>query len=94
MLECKSTSMVWKTADKTAPQKFKEKPFAGKVLATIIWDAKCFLPLEYCPQDSTVTSASYFDTWMCLQKAIKSKHTDLLRRKVILLHDKATSHSA
>ncbi len=54
--------MVWKTIDKTVPQKFKEKPFAGKVLATIFWDYKGVLLVEYCPKDSTVTSASYFDT--------------------------------
>ncbi len=38
--EGKSTSMAKKTADKTAPWKFKEKVITVKVLATIFWDHK------------------------------------------------------
>ncbi len=56
--ECKSTSMAWKTTDKTASQKFKEKTSVDKVLATIFWDHKGVLLLEYWPKGSTVTSAS------------------------------------
>ncbi len=48
MLECESISMVWKMTDKTVPQMFKEKPSTGKVLATIFWDHKGVLALEYC----------------------------------------------
>ncbi len=60
---------------------------------TIFWDHKGVL-LEYCPKDSTGTSASYFDTLIPLQKAIESKCPGLLKWKVILLHDNATLHSA
>ncbi len=72
MPECKSVSI--------APQKFKQKTFAGKVLAIIFWDHKGVL-LEYCTKGSIVTSASYFDTLIRLQKAIKSKRTSLLSKK-------------
>ncbi len=48
MPECKSTSMMWKTADEAVLRKFKEKPSAGKVLTTIFWDLKGVLLLEYC----------------------------------------------
>ncbi len=64
-------------ADKTALQKFEEKPSAGKVLATIFWDHKGVL-LEYCSKGSTMISALYFNTLIRLQKAIKSKHPGLL----------------
>ncbi len=86
--------MVWKTAGKSAPQKFKEKSSADKVLATIFWDHKVVLPLKYRPKGSNVTSASYFDTLIRLQKAITSKQPGLLKRKVILLHNNATPYSA
>ncbi len=35
-LECKSVSVVWKTAYKTAPLKFKEKLSVGTVLASVV----------------------------------------------------------
>ncbi len=81
-------------SDKTAPQKFKEKPSAGKVLATIFWDYKGVLLLKYCSKGSTVTSELYFDTLIRLQTRIKSKCPGLSKQKVILLHDNATPHSA
>ncbi len=75
-------------------RKSLKKPSAGKVLTTIFWGHKGVLLLEYCRKGSTVTSASYSDTFIRLQKAIKSKWPDLLNRKVILLHENATPHSA
>ncbi len=81
-------------ADKTAPQKFEEKQSRGKVLAAIFWDHNVVLLLEYSPKDFTATSASYFDTSIHLQKAIKSKRVGLLKRKVVVLHGNATPHSA
>ncbi len=72
-LKCKSVSMAWKTADETVPRKFKKKPSADKVLLAIFWDHQGVLQLEYCLKGSTVTSTSYFDTLICLQKAIQSK---------------------
>ncbi len=94
MSECKSVSMMWKIADKIALWKFKEKLSTGKVLATIFWDHNGVLLLKYCPASSTVTSVSNFDTLIFSQKTIKSKHPGLLKRKVILLHDNTTPHSA
>ncbi len=93
MIECQNASMAEKIVDTIALQKFKEKPLVGKVLATIFWDHKGVLQLEYFPKGSTVTSASYFDTLIRLQKTVKSKHPGLLKRKVILLHDNSTLHS-
>ncbi len=85
--------MVWEVVNKTALWRIKEKLSAGKVLAIIFWDRKGILLLEYCSKGSIVTSASYFDTSIRLQKAIKSKRLGLLKQKVILLHDNPTPHS-
>ncbi len=41
-LEWESASVVCKMADETALQKFKEKPFAGKLLVTISATIKVF----------------------------------------------------
>ncbi len=81
-------------ANETVLGKFKEKQSAGKVLAIIFWDCKGILLLKYCLKRSAVTFASYFDTLIRSQKAVKSKHPCLLKQKVIHLHDNATPHSA
>ncbi len=47
-------------------------------------ETSIILLLEYYPKGSTVTSASYFNTLIHLQKAIKGKHSDLLKWKVNL----------
>ncbi len=86
--------MTWKTADKTVPWKFKEKPSAVKALTTIFWDHKGVLLFKYCLKSSTVTSALYFYALIHLQKGIKCERPNLLKRKVILQHDNATLHWA
>lgn len=80
--EMKRASMVWKTADENAPQKFKEKPSAGKMLATVFWDCHGIIHLKYCPKGTTITAASYFDTLMQFWNAIKQKQPGLLSQKV------------
>ncbi len=71
--------MVWKMADETASQKFKEKLSVDNVLATIFWYHKGVLLLKNCVKRSTETSASYFDTLIHLQNAIKTKRPGLLK---------------
>lgn len=92
--ETKRASMVWKTVDEPAPKKFKEQPSAGKVMVTVFWDTKGIIMVEYMPQGSTITAASYFDTLMRLRKAIKEKRRGKLSKKIVLLHDNARPHSA
>ncbi len=60
--------MAWKTLYETVLRKFKEKSSVGKVLAIIFRGHKSVLLLQYCPKGSPVTSASYFDTLIRLQK--------------------------
>ena len=36
--------------------KFKTQTSAGKVMATVFWDAKCVVMLDFLPKRSTITS--------------------------------------
>lgn len=92
--ETKARSMVWKKKDQPAPKKFKQQASAGKVMATVFWDRKGIIWIEYCPRGCTINGAEYFDTLMRLRKAIKSRRPGLLSKKVILLHDNAPAHSS
>ena len=41
------------------PKKFKTQPSAGKVMATVFWDAKGVIMLDFLPKRSTITGVYY-----------------------------------
>ena len=41
------------------PKKFKTQPSAGKVMATVFWDAQGVILLDFLAQKSTITGAYY-----------------------------------
>ena len=41
------------------PKKFKTQPSAGKVMATVFWDAQGVIMLDFLAKKSTITGASY-----------------------------------
>jgi [histone H3]-lysine36 N-dimethyltransferase SETMAR len=92
--ESKQASMQWKHKDSPTPTKFKVVPSAGKVMATMFWDMKGLLLVEYQEHGRTVTAASYCSLLERLKAAIKNKRPGLLTRGVLLLHDNARPHTA
>jgi histone-lysine N-methyltransferase SETMAR len=92
--ESKQASMQWKHKDSPTPTKFKVVPSAGKVMATMFWDMKGVLLVEYQEHGRTVTAASYCSLLERLKAAIKNKRPGLLTRGVLLLHDNARPHTA
>ena len=43
------------------PKKFKTQPSSGKVMATVFWDAKGVIMLDFLPKRSTITGMYYAD---------------------------------
>ena len=41
------------------PKKFKTQPFAGKVMATVFWDAQGIIMLDFLAKKSTITGEYY-----------------------------------
>ena len=52
-------SMQWKHKTSPTPKKFTVEKFAGKVMATVFWDEKGLLLLEFMPQKTTITGQTY-----------------------------------
>ncbi len=69
----KQACVQWKKKDETVPRKFKSLISAYKVKATVFWEQEDILLIEYLLQGSIVTSASYFNTILCLYNAIKDE---------------------
>ena len=53
--ENKAQSRQWVGPGSPKPKKFKTQPSAGKVMATVFWDAKGVIMLDFLPKRSTIT---------------------------------------
>jgi hypothetical protein len=63
-------------------------------MATVFWDHKGVLLVDFLTKGDTVNADRYCDTLSRLREAIHRKRPGLLRTGVILLHDNARPHSA
>lgn len=91
--ESKQESMQWHKKGAEPPKKFKVTPSAGKLMATVFWDSKGILMIEYTEKGHSITAASYANTLRNLKKAIKEKRRGKLTAGVLLLHDNAPVHT-
>lgn len=92
--ESKRQSMQWVPKGGRPPKKCKTVFSACKVLATVFWDYRGILLIDYLDKGKTINAEYYCGILDRLQKAIKNKRPGLLSRKVFLIHDNARPHSA
>lgn len=92
--ESKQQSMEWRHSFSPKKRKFKVKQSARKIMATVFWDRKGVLLIEFMPTGTTINSASYCETLEKLRKAIKNRRPGMLTKGVRLLHDNARPHVA
>ncbi|XP_045451016.1 histone-lysine N-methyltransferase SETMAR-like [Melitaea cinxia] len=93
--ETKQQSMTWKRASSPTPKKFKVSSSAGKVMASVFWDAQGIIMVEYLEKGATITSSYYADQIRDqLREAIKEKRRGKLRTGVLFHQDNAPAHKA
>jgi hypothetical protein len=82
------------TKEESKPKKFK-KASARKLMATVFWDRKGVLMVEFMQQGTTITSEVYCETLKsCVGPAIQNKRRGMLTYSVVLLHESARPHTA
>ena len=91
--ENKAKSRQWVGPGSTRPKKFKTKPSAGKVMATVFWDAKGVIMLDFLPKRSTITGVYYANVLDQLRTAIREKRRGKLSKGVLLQQDNARVHT-
>jgi [histone H3]-lysine36 N-dimethyltransferase SETMAR len=92
--ETKQDSKQWTKKSESAPVKAKVVPSAGKVMATVFWDSKGILLIDYLQKGSTITGVYYASLLDQLDDAIRSKRPGLQRKSVLFLQDNAPAHKA
>lgn len=93
--ETKRASMQWKHVTSPSPRKFRVQRSAGKVMATVFWDVKGVLLLDFLERNHTITGQHYSDQLEeQLHPSIRSKRRGLLSKGVLLQHDNARAHTA
>ena len=73
-------------------KKFKTQPSAGKVMSTVVWDAKGVM-LDILPKRSTITGVYYANLLDQLRTAIREKRRGKLSKGVLLQQDNARVHT-
>ncbi|CAJ0966195.1 unnamed protein product, partial [Ranitomeya imitator] len=92
--ETKQQSMTWKRADEPMPKKFKVSSSAGKVMASVFWDAEGIIMVDYLEKGATITGSYYAEQIRRLREAIKEKRRGKLRAGVLFHQDNALAHKA
>lgn len=90
--ETKQQSRQWRHPESPKPKKFKQTLSAGKVMATVFWDRKGVLLIEFMPRGTTINSESYCETLKKLRRAIQNRRRGRLTKGVRLHHDNARPH--
>lgn len=87
--EFKQQSKQWKRSDEPTPKKAKTILSAGKVMASVFWDSRGVIMVDYLPKGQTINSAYYCTLLRRLRETIKEKRPGLLRKKVLFHQNNA-----
>jgi len=63
-------------------------------MATVFWDRKGVLLIEFMEPGTTITSETYCESMKKLRRANENKRRGMLTSGVVLLHDNAHPHTA
>ena len=82
--ENKAQSRQWVWPGSPRPKKFKTQPSAGKVMATVFWDAQGVIMFDFLAKKSTITDAYYANLFDQLRTAIREKRRGKVSKGILL----------
>ncbi|KMQ86389.1 transposase [Lasius niger] len=92
--ESKQQSLQWRHTHSPKIKKFKTSISTKKLMASVFWDRKGILLVDFRPPGTTINAAAYCEILRRLRRAIQNKRRGMLTRGVCLLHDNARPHTA
>ena len=88
------TSKQWVKPGESAPKRPKTQQLAGKVMASMFWDANGVIFIDYLEKGRTITGAYYAASFDQLVDEIKKKWPHLKNKKILFHDDNAPSHTS
>ena len=92
--ETKQQSREWRHSSSPKPRKFKTTQSAGKVMATVIWDRKGVLLVNFMAHGTTINADRYCETLKNSDGRFRTGEWECWPREYGLLHDNARPHVA
>ena len=86
--------MEWCKPGEAPPRMANVTQPAKKIMATIFWDCKGILLIDFKERNTSVNDAYYASVLHKLRDTVKEKRRGMLSRGVCLLHDNAPVHTA
>lgn len=90
----KRESMEWRRPGEAPPRKARVAPSTKKIMATIFWDCRGILMIDFKERNTVVNGEYYAFLLLKLRDTIKEKRRGKLSRGIRLLHDNAPVHTA
>ena len=92
--ETKKSSSDWTAAGENCPKRPKTQQWAGKVMASVFWDAHDILFIDYLENSKTINSDYYMALLDRLSGEIKKKRPHMQEKKVLFHQDNAPCHKS
>ena len=92
--ESKRQSAEWRAAGESRPKRPKTQQSAGKVMASVFWDAHGIIYIEYLEKGKYINSDYYIELLVRLKDEIAKKQPHMKKKKIIFHHDNAPCYKS
>ena len=92
--ESKRQSAEWRTAGESRPKRPKTQQSAGKVMASVFWDAHSIIYIDYLEKGKYINSDYYIELLVRLKDEIAKKRLHMKKKKIIFHQDNAPCHKS
>ena len=92
--ETRRSSAEWKAAGENRPKRPKTQQWAGKVMASLFWDAHRILFIDYLEKGKTINNEYYMALLNWLRAKIKKKWPHMQKKNVLFHQDNAPCHES
>lgn len=92
--EMKRQSMQWLEKGEKAPTKAKSFPSAGKVMATVFWDVRGIIHIDYLEKGKTINGPYYANLLDKVKEVLQEKRAHFQNKKIFFLQDNAPPHKS
>ena len=92
--ESNRQSAEWTAVDEPNPKRAKTQQSAGKVMASVFWDVKGIIFIDYLQKGTTINSVYYCALLDRLKAEIAKKRPHLQKKKVLFHQDNAPCHKS